>query len=803
MNSLLHDLRCAVRVMSRRPGLTLAALLTLAIGIGANTAIYSIVETVLIHPLPYRDGDRLVYLYQENDQWNVTTPPSADLVRACSEQAGSFEQVESYSTETFTLTGDGEAARLTGARVSPRFFSFLGVKMPLGRAFLPGEDSAGENRVAVLSQSLWQSRFGSDPGVLGRSLKVNGEPYLIVGVLPRSFRLEAYSEIRFWIPRVEENEAHGGDSGPLYAIARLAEGASVETAQAELDVISRRLDLREADVEWTGKVVTPQSRLGSRVRATILVLQAAVGFVLLIACANIANLLLAQGEARGKELAVRSVLGAGRGRLVRQLLTESLVMGLLGGAIGLLLSYWSIDTILSLLPEQLSHLNRIELNRNHVGFTLLVSVVTGIVFGLLPALRGSLPDLSDAMKQGGPSGGRRGSLLRQGLVGAEVASSLVLLIGAGLLLQTFLRLQMIDPGFAAGNLMTLRMELPEDRYPEGDRQAAFYDQVLDSTRELSPQQAEGVALTSSIGSQDLGVILGVPELEGHPAGAEAQRQMLTLVTASPGYFRTMGIPLRNGRGFTEQDREGSEPVVVVNETLVRRYFPGLDPVGQRIRFAQDWYRVIGVARDVLVPTADPGMSLDLQVYLPSRQRPRPAMTLAVRMAAGADPRALIDVLKARVRAIDPQVPISRVATADTLLAGAFAQQRFNAFLMVCFALTAMVLTTVGIYGVVAYSVNRRTFEIGVRMALGARVRDVLRHVISRGMLPVAIGTLIGLAGALALARILRGLVHEISVKDPVTFAAAALLVMAVALVTIWLAARQAARVDPMVALRHE
>ncbi len=802
----LQDLRCAARTLSRRPGLTAGALLTLAVGIGANTAIFSVIETVLINPLPYRDADRLVYLYQENLQRKISTTPSAELIRACRQQAGSFEQVETYATQAFNLTGEGEPALLVGARVSPGLFSLLGVEPPLGRTFAPGEDRSGEDRVMVLGHGLWQSRFGGDPEALGRSLVVDGEPHQIVGVLPPELRLEAYREIRFWIPQVADIGMDDDDAGPVYAIARLMEGVSVAAAQAEIEAISKRLEKPEAGgghhglaaIELTGRVVTPRARLDARMRTAILVLQAAVGFVLLIACANVANLLLAQGESRFQELAVRSVLGAGRGRLLRQLLTESLVLSALGGALGLLLSMWGIETIISLLPERLSYLERLRLNGTHLGFTLLVALATGVVFGLLPALRGSLPDLNETLKNSATGSGKRRTLLRQGLVAAEVALSLMLLIGAGLLVKTFVRMQNVDPGFAAQDLLTLRLELPEIRYPDASRQAAFFQELRDSLADLEAQHAEAVTLTSGIGT-GLNLAFGRPELEGSPVAAEQPPQLMPVVTGMPGYFQTLDIPLRRGRGFTGEDREGAEPVVVVSEALARR-LPAENLVGRRVRFNDDWYRIVGIAADVRLPAMGTKLSSAL-VYFPAAQSPAPAMTIAVRTKA--DQGLVVEAMKTRIWAIDQQVPVTGIASGRELLADSLAAQRFNAVLMTLLAAIAAMLVAVGIYGVVAYSVSQRTREIGIRVALGAGSGDVLRQVVRQGMLPVAAGIVAGLTGALALAGILASLLQDVSVRDPATFGAVSLMVAAITLAAILLPARQAARVEPMAALRHE
>lgn len=805
MNDLLRDLRSAVRTLGRRPELTLAALLTVALAIGANTTIFMILERMLIQPLPYRDADRLVYLYLSNPRNQVTTTPSPELIRLCREQARSFEQVVSFSTRTFHLTGEGEPARVSGGRVSPGLFSFLGVEPLLGRTFAPDEERTGHHRVVVLTYGIWQRRFGGDPEVLGRSLTLDDETYRIVGVLPAEFHLDAYSDIRFWIPQVTDARPDVENPEPVYAIARLAEGISPAVAQAELDVLSRQLGKEEgedphglSELELTGKVVPPEESLDPKVRTAILVLQAAVACVLLIACGNIANLLLAQGESRVRELALRAALGARRARLVRQLLTESLVLSLLGGALGLLLSWWGFGWVVSLAPQQLSRLQDLQLEPDHLAFTFLVAVVAGIAFGLVPALRGSAPALVETLKHGGSHSPHK-TLVRETLVAAEVALSVVLLIGAGLLVKNFVRLKNDDPGFAAENLLTLALELPEKRYAEAESQTAFFDGLFESLGSLGPQ-VESVALTSAVGS-NLDVLLGKPELEGHPANLDQPLELLVLVTGTPGYFQTMGVPLRRGRGFAAADRDG-EPVVVLNETLARRLLPGESPVGLRIRFSADrWFRIVGVAADVRLPAMRHGGRLDRMLFVPAAQDPSPGMTVVVRSKM--DRETLVAAVKARIWAIDPDVPVTRIATGEELLADSLDQQRFAASLMTLFAAVAALLAAVGIGGVVVHAVSQRARELGIRVALGARERDVLRHVMTRIMRPAILGMLVGLGGALALSRSLGGLLHDVSVEDPATYATVILLATAITFFASWLPARRAVPVDPVTVLRDE
>jgi putative ABC transport system permease protein len=798
MGKTLQDIRSAARVLTRQPGLTLAALLTLALGIGGNTAIFSLVESSLINPLRHCDTDGLVYLYHYNPQMGITTTSSPEFIRACRDHADSFEEIGVYSTSSFNVTGSGEPALITGARVEPRLFSFLGVKPSLGRAFVPGDE---ERWVAVLSHQLWRSRFGGDAGAIGQRLIIDDEPHEIVGVLPAGFDLDAYGDIRFWLPgRPLAPVAGTQPSDPLHSIARLAPGVSPEAAQAELDLVGESLQSDQAaGLEWVPRLETPQQGLDPRLRRALLLLQVAVGFVLLIACANIANLLLAQGEGRAREMAMRSALGASRGRLARQILTESLALGVLGGALGLGLACWAMEAIPTLLPEDLGH---IALNWYHLGFTLVVALLSGLVFGLVPALRSSTPDLISNLKHSAPTTAsvRQRVAFRHLLVVAEVALALMLLVGAGLLARSFIGLQSLDPGFEPRGLLTLRIELPEERYPEASAQVTFFEQLLERARSRLGERVESIALASGVAA-DFGAIGGRPEPEGRVLDAEEPRQLLIAVSATPGYFRTVGIPLHEGRGFGDQDSEGSEPVVIINHTLARRYFSGESPVGRRIRFTDTWYRVIGVAGDSRLPSLAVQGVGELQVYFPFRRNPSPEMTIAVRTTADHGP--VVDALKACLWDLDSSVPVTRVATADTLVADSLSKQRFNALLMALFAAIAAVLTTVGIYGVVAYSVSTRTREIGIRLALGATRAEVLRQAVKRGMTVVVLGLVLGLVGALSLARILVGLVHDVSVTDPATFISVSLLVAVIALLATWLPARRAAHLDPVIALRHE
>jgi putative ABC transport system permease protein len=768
----------------------------LAIGIGATTTMFSVVDALLINPLPVPEADRVVYLYRYHAALDIVTSPSRELIRGVRDGASSFAGVETYCEETFFIGGDGEPTRLHGARVSPGFFEFLGIQPRLGRLDLGDEDIV---RGAVMSYGLWQRRFGGSDEVLGRVVAMGEQRLQVIGVLPAGFRLESYSPLDLWLADSPHRVRVDSD-GPVYAIARLTAGCSVAAAAEELAALSRHLPVdAETGLEWTGIVETPRSRLGSQRRAAVLALQAAVVLVLLMACANVACLLLAHGETRQRELAVRSAMGASRSDILRQLLTESMLLGLFAGAVGIVAARAGMVLVADLVPRTPEYL---ELGLGHMAFALAASVASSVLFGLLPALQGSSVDMREILLAGMRIAGRSRRRLdpRQLLVAGQVALAVMLLLGAGLLLRSFVHLQSIDPGFDPDGLLTMRIELPEIAEDDASRQVSFADRLVAEVGGILGPGAPPVVLASGIAS-DVEAITGYPELEGQPAAADSPRQLLISRSVMPGFFRGLGIELRQGRGFNDAVRSDTEAEIIVNETLVRRCCDGSDPVGRRIRFGAEWYRVVGVAADVSPPSLVAQGLGNLQVYFPFSQRPASEMTLAVRTSSSASD--LVEALKAAVWQVDPTVPITRVATAPEILADSLHRQRTNAALMTGFAACAVLLACLGVYGVIAHSVRQRTREIGIRLALGAMRCAVTRQVVAQGLRLVGLGAAVGLVGALFLSRTLSSLLFQVRPWDPTSLALAALVVVGAALFACWLPARRASALDPVSALRND
>jgi putative ABC transport system permease protein len=813
MESLWQDMRYGVRMLLKRPGFTLVAVLALALGIGANSAIFSVVNAVLLRPLPFEDPERLVMVWERRPRQNRDAVPAspADFID-WQQQNQVFERMTAHMTRAFNLTGAGEPEQIIGQLVTPDFFNVLGVKAALGRTLLPEVDKPGGERAVVLSHALWQRRFGGDRNLVGQSIRLNDESFTVVGIMPPEFQYpEANSEMWAASRGVAPETTLPGNPDPatirslhyLNVLARLKPGVTRAQAQAEMETISSRLESQypDANTGHTTRVVSLHEQLVGDVRAALLVLLGAVGFVLLIACANVANLLLARATARQKEMSIRTALGAGRLRLIRQMLTESLLLSLAGGAVGLMLALWGVDLLVALSPEDLPRLKEVGLDGRVVGFTLAVSVLTGMIFGLAPALQVSKQDLGVALKESGRSstGGFGRRRTRNLLVVSEVALALVLLIGAGLMVRSFWRLQGVDPGFNPQNVLTMELSLSASKYAKEEQMADFYKQVIGRIETLPGVESVGATWMLPLSGQDAGSGL---EVEGRPAASPGEGTRSAFSSITPRYFRTMEIPLIRGRDFTDQDTATAPGVVIINESFARRFFPGEDPLGRRLRRGapdSPWLTVVGIVGDVKHTslTDEPRT----EMYLAALQTPFPFMNVVVRTAS--DPTSLMAAIRQEVWAVDRDQPVASVDTMQHLVANSVAGARFNTLLFGVFATVAMILSAVGIYGIMAYSVIQRTQEIGIRMALGAGRHDIIRMVVGQGMTLALVGVVIGLLAAFALTRVMSSLLYGVTATDPLTFAGVSLGLTVVALVACYIPARRATKVDPMVALRYE
>ena len=808
MDGFLLDVRHALRSLRQSPGFALAAALTLALGIGANTLLFSVISFVLLRPVPYPAPDRLVLITERQ-----TTLPEASVAypnfldwRA---QAGQlFSHFAASRRDSFNLTGAGEPERLKSRMVSAAIFPALGVAPALGRIFGPEEDAPGAPRVVVLTWQLWQRRFGGDRGVLGRSLQLNGEAYEVIGVLPEAFRLfsgaDVYVPIGLWQDVYPDRGQHPG----IYVVGRLRPGVTIDQARRALDAVAERLEQQYPQTNTASRVkVEPMSyAVVGEARTPMLVLWGAVGFVLLIAGANVANLLLARASARQQEIAIRLAMGAGRARLVRQLLTESALLALAGGASGVLLAIWGMELVRPLVPATVPRAGDLRIDGLALAFTLVLSLAAAALFGLVPALRASAIDLHSYLKEGRAMVGRARGRLRSGLVVAEVALALVLLIGAGLLLRSFARLTRVQPGFDPAHVLTMSMALPPSRYGTSTALVRF-------ARELRERAAAlpGVTAAAITGGLPLG---DAPDTsvwpEERPTQGPGAREEAMLYSTTPGYLEAMRIPLLAGRFFTEADGD-EHPVCVIDDAFARKLFPGEDPLGKRLvdeeRGAGKGPEIVGVVGHVQQFGLDGAGPVHLGMYVPYRaaaqRMPVFAGNVTLVVRAVGDPRALEPALHGALRSIDPEQPVFAVQSMEDAVSRSLGNRRFNLYLLGGFAALAVLLAVVGIYGVMSYSVSQRTREIGIRMALGAAHGRVVGLVVSQGLKLAALGVAIGISGALALSGVVRTLLYGVTATDPLTYGAIASALILVALGACWLPARRAARVDPVIALRAE
>ncbi len=813
MRTFLQDMRYGFRMLLKRPGFTVVAVLALALGIGANTAIFSVVNAVLLRPLPFKDPERLVAVWETNPQLGAEMRNRNEVAlgnfldwRA---QNQVFEQLAALTDANVNLTGVAEPERIQSVVATTNIFQTLGVQPLMGRAFLPEEENVSSPRAVVLSHGLWQRRFGSDPNLVGKTLTLNGNQTTVVGIMPPGFQLQFPRSIQvdMWLPmRIDPAAEASRKFHYLYVLGRLKPGVSLEQAQGAMSIIAAELQQQypETNADKSAHVVLLHKQLVGNIQSYLYVLFAAVGFVLLIACANVANLLLARVAARHKEVAIRTALGAGRLRLIRQLLTESLMLSFCGGLLGLLIAYWGIDLLLALTPSDVPRLSEIGLHGPVFGWTLLISILTGVLFGLAPAIQATKPDLNEALKESGgrSTGNLQRSRIRNLLVVAEVALALVLLICAGLMIKSFARLQQVSPGFEPRNLLTMNISLPRQKYKEKLQANVFFDQLFQRLRAVPGVEAVGGIdpLPLSDSNSTTGFLV-----EGGPVLAIADRPEVGQRNVTPDYFQAMRIPVLKGRAFTDQDRENQPRALIVNEALARRYWPGEEVIGKRLGFDDDagkqmeWWEIVGIVGNVKHERLD--AEAKPEVFFPYQQSPHNFMTLVVRTSS--DPSSMIATVREQVLAIDRDQPVFDIKTMEQRLSKAVAQSRFLMLLLGVFSALALILAAVGIYGVMAYVVTQRTHEIGIRMALGAQPRDVLRMVVGQGMMLTLIGVAIGLVAAFALTRLMASLLYGVTATDPWTFAGVALVLSAVALLASFIPARRATKVDPMVALRYE
>lgn len=821
MEILLRDIQFALRLAARNRMITAVVALTLGLGIGANAAIFSVIDAVLLRPLPYKDADRLVMVWATYPQLQLSldrVPVSAGDFVEWRDNSSAFEGFSAIDSANLTLTGGAEPERIVGVRVSASFFDVMGVSAAVGRVFTAAEDQPGNNSVLLISDGSWKSRFGADPAVLGKSLTLNGKSFTIIGVMPPGFEFPRASEMpayfefpsqpEMWLPiaisreRIESRRNHN-----LAVIARLKPGATIKQAESEVSGISSRLEQQYPENKGWGAVVMPlRSHLVGDIQGALLMMLGAVVFVLLIVCANVANIQMSQSSARQEEIAIRAALGASRSQIIRQLLTEDILLSLGGGLLGILFAMGAMRLFSRLKPDRIPYSDDLSIDGTVLLFTLGVSIAAGILFGLAPIYYASKWNLTEHLKQGARTGAgtAKRNRVRNLLVISQLTVAIILLAGAGLLINSFIRLMNVSPGFNPANVLTMDVSLPASRYPDKQKQSEFYRQVLEKIRALPGVESAGVVLFLPLrGAAGLDEFV----IEGRPTPPDGEKPITEIRVTSPDYFKAMGIHILSGRSLTEQDNEDATPAVMINETMAKRFWPNESPIGSRVKTGGKppqhswegiWLTVVGVSADVKG-------SLDSetrpQIYFSYLQFPFHSMSIAVRTAK--DPLSLASAVRLQVYAVDRGQPVTDVSTMEHYLSESLAQRRFNTILLSVFAAIALVLAAVGIYGVMSFSVLQRTHELGVRMALGAQKKDVIRLVLSHGAVLISIGAVAGLGMAYLLTRAVSGMLFGVTATDPVTFSLVTLLLVLVTLLASFIPARRAAKVDPIIALRYE
>jgi len=797
---VLQDLTFALRMLRKAPGFTTAAVLATALGIGANTAIFTVVKQVLLQPLPFKDPSRIVDVNEyARGAGSAVSPPNFMDWRA---QNQTLTALGAYASQVLTLAGAAEPARITGGYVDDRVFEVLGIAPVAGRAFNAQDVVPGGRRVVILGYDLWQRAYGGNPAMVSRLVTIEGEPHEVVGVMPRGFDFPDGTDV--WVPlRFDASDLRENQRGAHYvsAVGRLRPGVTATQASDDLNSIEQRI-ARQFPDKVGGYSVAAVPLLDSMVQGVqrpLLVLFGAVAFVLLIACVNVSNLLLARATTRTGEIAVRAALGAGRGRLIRQLLAESVVLSLAGGAAGLLLASWGVRALMSIAPADLPRASTVDIDGTILAFSILLSIAAGVMFGTVPALIASRPNLAiflrDVRRDGGSSGGRR--RVRELLVSAQVALALVLLAGAGLAIRSFQRLTHVDPGFRAANVLTARIALPDATYPTAESQVRFFADYTDAARRLPGVVYAGAVSIAPVTRAGFG---GTFTIYGRPEGADEGRAQVRSLT--PGYMEALSIPLRAGRFFDARDTREAPRVAIISESAARQFWPGENPIGRQLRVhvnepTRQPREIVGVVGDVRTR----GMELAPVpvVYVPHSQYGPESMVLTVRTAE--TPMTLLPALKTSLRTLAPGVALGQAKSMDDLVSASVAQPRFSTLLLAIFAAVSLLLASVGLYGVVAFSVNQRRTELGLRIALGAEPGEVMRLVLRQGMLPVGIGIAAGLGGAMLLARVMKSLLFGVEPGDPATFGAVAIVLTLVALAACYLPARRATAVDPAATLR--